>query len=560
MADFVPGGDQKAIHRIAKEFYGDLKTMFARHHWPWSGNRAMAEVATFIITDYGSIKDFADMHDVEENIIENQLYGSLENNIRAKNTWLMEYEVGLKKNWEPKHWGVNGFSSKQEADAFLEQARNGALFVCYDTESPNHRILGIYQHDTTTFVDFQDHISKEAKHSIPKTDEADWNHVFRAVRCWTAPATSELNAKELFPEAFQRLKDLDAAKIENEEGLDKLCDTQWIDTDFFGGHISDDPFQKNPSVYIKAAYGFHPPSWGCIGWNEPGRARTLIQKTTDPFIMANWVTYTSGDRFSGKLAGFYEITHEEGLRQNFTAPYHAENFDEKYWKYSLRASRAWEILPEYQPDIKTFYPEMYTANQERSTGRWGAELPPQLIEKLKTLPRREVEVYGRPNSIDSSIVFPDKKTKKGFVQGGAGRKRGYEVSEPKDTEKELYILKLTGDVSIFLGRNVKDKQIYKVGLSVSPETRQNSLNASLPNGTYLWQIYRTTRQDRDVPYSSFKVAETGEMAMKRYLGVSPGDYKNHLGGEFYLASKSEIEEAWTLGRKTSLEAESKADG
>lgn len=41
--------------------------------------------------------------------------------------------------------------------------------------------------------------------------------------------------------------------------------------------------------------------------------------------------------------------------------------------------------------------------------------------------------------------------------------------------------------------------------------------------------------------------------MKRFLGASP---KNHLGGEFYIASTENIEIAWLTGRKKAEAAQS----
>ena len=162
MTRFKPGGDQQAIHHIARENYGDLKGLFSQHNWEWQGSRSMAAVATLIKEEYGSIKDFEVAHYVKNDVFHGQVYGSLESNIGAGNVWLVGYEVGLKTTWEPEHWGVDGFTKRKDAEEFLGQSRNGALFVCYDaTEGSKNRVLGIYQYDTTEYVSFEHHMSQE---------------------------------------------------------------------------------------------------------------------------------------------------------------------------------------------------------------------------------------------------------------------------------------------------------------------------------------------------------------------------------------------------------------
>lgn len=551
---------QQTISKIVEAHYGDLRGLFEAHDWTWQGNQSMNASASLIVEHYGSIRAFDAAHPIS-------LFRT-HGNALLMSEW----------RWVPDQSGSLNFRYISDRQGVIEKTNNPFLVLVYITNkaAKDQKYL---ENQVVGFLEVSHRGGDRAEFDSPDLEyghRSSYNHALKVRRAFEFFPQRPVKILELLPDLRQRqtmIQDLNKGIVLTSDqlstisrlpykevrvhGSESLFENEvFLPKDIHAAHQVqpeyNDPFHNNPSVYIKAAYGFHPHDWGCVGWNEPGRAKTLIKKTTNPFIMVNWVTYSSGGDLSGKVAGFYEVTHEEGLRQDFTASHNDAKFDEKYWKYSLGASRAWEILPEYQPEIMDFYPAMYEAKQERATGRWGAELPPDLVKKLKALPRREVEVYGQNRNIEPDIVYPDQNPKKGFVRGGPGRRSGYEVSEPKNTEKELYILKLLGDTEAFLGKKAHGKQIYKVGLSLSPSTRQSCLNAALPKGAYEWTIFRSTRLDNNAPYPDFGTAETGEMAMKKYLGENPGDPGNHLGGEFYLASDDMIEAAWAEGRKAAL--------
>lgn len=327
--------------------------------------------------------------------------------------------------------------------------------------------------------------------------------------------------------------------------------------------LPEDPFEATPSAYIKAFHGFDPPSWGCVGWKLLTRLETISDETSSPFIMAIWVTTSAKKEnaaMRGRVVGFYELSHETGPRASYMEPWQDEAHKKGKWEHSFRARRAWEILPDFQPKLKDFYPEVITGKRSQATGNWSESLPELQVEKLKKLPRREVQVFGVNRAIKADLFHPAPKKGKGYVRGGTFRRASYEVGEPKNTEKELYILKLSGNVDAYLGYSGGGKSIFKVGLSLSPVTRLNALNSALPAGDYVWKPYKRTKKDKHEPYSSFEVAEEGEMAIKKFLGENPGSPDFHLGGEFYLASKKEIESAWKLGREIALKAESNQHG
>lgn len=63
MSTFEPGGDAKAISRIASTNYGSYARMFEAHDWPERGSDMMRKVQTRVKAHYGSVAAFVDHHD-----------------------------------------------------------------------------------------------------------------------------------------------------------------------------------------------------------------------------------------------------------------------------------------------------------------------------------------------------------------------------------------------------------------------------------------------------------------------------------------------------------------
>lgn len=328
-------------------------------------------------------------------------------------------------------------------------------------------------------------------------------------------------------------------------------------------NLPEDPFADNPSIWIKAFHGFHPPSWACVGWKSETRLNTVKGETSSPFIMVIWVTESApkhDKRLRGRIAGFYELSHETGRRAEFMEPWQDARHEKGKWEHSFRARRAWKILPEFMPKLKDFHPDVIAGKRSQATGNWSEPLPQESIEKLKALPRVEVPVFGVKRNIDPTISVlssQGRQNRKGYVRGGTSNQSGYYVPPEQNSKKSLYILKLKGDASVWLDDDVAGQNIYKVGLSISPQTRCDCFNYGMPDGAFSWVIDRTTVMDEDDMYPDFKTAEAGEMAMKKHLGA---DESKHLGGEFYLADLSTINKAWGLGRDAALAEMRKSNG
>jgi hypothetical protein len=306
------------------------------------------------------------------------------------------------------------------------------------------------------------------------------------------------------------------------------------------------------TAYIKGFWGWSPETWASIGFRDNYRD-TLISKTTNPFIMVIYITIHSGEKeeMLGKIVGFYLVSHEKGHRDEFTAPEHYQRHPEK-WPHAIRAIRAFSFLPEYYLDVYDFDPAIKRAAVP--TAERGRELSDEQVKLLKTIPYIEVPIFGGNSVIDRTIHVPPAAKTKIKVRGGPINRSGYVVDgEPIDTPKELYSLILKGETSVFLGDAASQFQLYKIGLSMSPQTRlsafQEALPRTLPEGRIGWSLHRSTRRDGHEPYPNFDAALVGEEAMKDYLGA----HGTWLGGEFYAATKENFEKAWEIGRATALQ-------
>jgi hypothetical protein len=316
--------------------------------------------------------------------------------------------------------------------------------------------------------------------------------------------------------------------------------------------MSNSIWDDIPSVWLTSFWGWSPETWGKVGFTAPGRRDTVVRETSDPFIMVVYVTKQAPNDdpdIRGKVAGFYIVSHIQGHRDEFTAPKHHQLTPHK-WIYSLKALRAFSFLPEYRLDIDEFDPTI--VHRAQSVARDSEELDKARIDKLRSLPFVEVPVFGGAASVDGDIIVPhDGRTK---VKAGPVNRSGYFVpGEPLDTPKELYALRLHGNMSHYLGEDAEGREIFKIGLSMSPQTRHSAFQRAMPGGAFVWELCRTTQRDGHARYPSFEVAEAGEDKMKDILG----EQGKHLGGEFYAATKNVFDAAWKAGRQAALSSSKK---
>ena len=351
------------------------------------------------------------------------------------------------------------------------------------------------------------------------------------VHGWQVPGSRlMIDAPRLIVERYGSIEAFEAAHREPARGVEVRAADIWA---------------QGYDVLLTSYWGWTPETWGTLGWTGArglGRRTNLLKSLTDPFLTVVYVTSNKGyiDRdLKGKIAGFYLMSHETGDRDEFTHPIH-HSHDLGQWRHSLRALRAFSYLPEYRLGVSDLGAEYL--ERARHISAMGEVLTnTSHLRRLSQIPYEEVEVYT-PSS--TSVPMATVRINQGMVPAGPASMDGYTVAGGAFwLERELYILRLEGDVDAFLGEPSNGHFIFKVGLAASPELRRQSLQKALPRGIFEWQRFRTTRSAGLPLCPDHAHAVRGEDAMKRHLAAQ-GKW---LGGEFYLASSEVIEAAWKLG-------------
>jgi hypothetical protein len=395
----------------------------------------------------------------------------------------------------------------------------------------------IYDHE---LISIERALELRSKHNISSREN------FSCVECGMPVRPHMASDKTSHPAHFEHFKRNSACPYSDSYEGEDLIST-----------LSHPVLDEYTEAYITSFWGFSPSTWGCVGFSKEGRRDTIIRETSDPFVMVIYVTDNAGPPeqgevdYRGKLAGFYLVSHEKVDRREATDKKHHDLEPEK-WKYSLKAIKAYEISPQDRPSIREFEPSIFGDKTYRSISTNGGLLSNSAFKMLKSYSFRETPVYGNEADCSFNVVSPslesDDKSSKGYVAGGNVNGSGYYVPPEGESEKELYVLKMEGDVDAFLGEPANGKNIYKIGLSISPESREKHFNRSMPNGQFIWKVLRSTGLDGDEPYPNFKTAEKGERAMKIFLSNS----SRWLGGEFYLSTEALITESWIKGKVEAL--------
>ena len=312
------------------------------------------------------------------------------------------------------------------------------------------------------------------------------------------------------------------------------------------------------SVLLTSFWGFTPDTWGTVSFTNKARRDNLLRELSDPFITVIYVTSNKSyiDRnLKNKVAGFYLVSHEIGDRDELTHPIHHER-QPKSWRHGLRALRAFTYIPEYRISIDEFDPSVKLGKRFRAVATYGELVTDtSKIDRLRKIPCEEVDVYQPIDQFKfRAVVGASDDPSQGHVRGGPERRSGYQVPEQNETmPRSLYVLRLTGDTSAFLGERVRNQSIFKIGLAASPELRRQFFQKALPEGAFGWRLHKSTWEDGHGLYPSFKAAECGELKMKTFLAKNA----RWLGGEFYMTSNTVIEEAWRIGREAALSADAR---
>lgn len=305
-----------------------------------------------------------------------------------------------------------------------------------------------------------------------------------------------------------------------------------------------------PQVFLKSFHGFTPETWGFLGYSEEFKRDKFLKDSVPGALVVICGTSKAPEKEDRlRVLGMQQQSHIVGTKWDFLAPdRHADERSDPSrgdrWYYALKAIRAWRIPQEKRPYVRDIFPTTHKGGDNGTAiGSYGMRLEAEEARALLDLTLVEVPVFGGSH-IDALVPGPAVDLLKPSRPGPVSQS-GFTVKE-SEGEKHLYILRMHGDTKALLGYDPGNAAVFKVGFSVSPETRCKAHNKALPACAFKWDIEKSTYKQGQMPFPSSKHALAGEQAMKDYLEVSG----KPLGGEFFLADEKSIARAWELGVQT----------
>lgn len=304
-----------------------------------------------------------------------------------------------------------------------------------------------------------------------------------------------------------------------------------------------------PQVFLKSFHGFTPEIWGFLGFTEAfARDKFVRESKPGALLIVAGTSKAPNPNERLRVLGMQQQTHIHGTKWDYLDPAcHEEERNDPNrvngWFHALKAIRAWKVPEEHRPFVRDIFPETHNEGRNGTAiGAYGMQLTHEEAQRFLKLPIYETDIYGSP-PVEAFLPGPAELVLKPSRPGPVSQS-GFMVREAEGP-KHLYILRLLGDEDSFLGYSANGHSIVKVGFSVSPKTRKDAHNKALPACAFRWQIERSTHEDKRDPFPTSKHALAGEAAMKELLDQQC----KSLGGEFFLADKKTIDQAWNAAVK-----------
>ena len=307
--------------------------------------------------------------------------------------------------------------------------------------------------------------------------------------------------------------------------------------------IAADP----PNVWLTNFYGFDPDKWGFLGFSNTGQRDHFVRETKPGCLVVIYGHKAkASEAQQGQIIGIQQVSHRVNVAKAYMDPVAwARKEDDPEmagkWDLAVKATRAWRVAPESYVRVDDFADETYSLGAAQIIGSLGKHLTSREAAKLLDLVVIRTSVYGEraieaASAVPGSLALTPSKAGPVSQQGHFAR----EAEGPK----QLYVLRLDGNADAWIGRPANEAIIVKVGMSVSPASRRDALNAALPAGAFQWSILHSNDLDGTEPFPSSKPALQGENVIKRDLALA-GD---SLGGEFFLATSEAVTTAWRAGQ------------
>ena len=300
-----------------------------------------------------------------------------------------------------------------------------------------------------------------------------------------------------------------------------------------------------PNVWLTRFYGFAPSAWGFLGFSNNGQRKHFIRETKPGVLVVVYGHKTMApENQRGMVIGIQQVSHRVNHAQHFMSPTEcvrkeADAERAGRWNLAAKATRAWHVAQESYLPIEEFAPESYSTGSAQYIGSQGTRLTSTEAQHILDLTLIETSVFGEI-PVEAAVAVPGRDL---FAPSKPGpiSQSGYFCKE-SEGPKSLYILRLFGDETSFLGRDARAKQIIKAGISGTPSSRCAALNNALPTEAYRWEIVRTNERDGRDLFPSSKPAINAETKIKDFLARE----QVSLGGEFFLTDEMSLHRAWNL--------------
>lgn len=298
-----------------------------------------------------------------------------------------------------------------------------------------------------------------------------------------------------------------------------------------------------PNVLLTNFYGFTPETWGFLGFTNEGQRTNFIKKTKPGVLVVVYGHKTLAPKAQrGMVIGVQQVSHRVNYAKAFMSPSEwamkAEGPESaSKWNYACKATRAWHVPEEAYVTVEQFAPETYSRERAQAIGSMGMILTGAEARGLLALPLVETSVFGEipvtaaVTATGAELFAPSRP--------GPVSQSGYFCKEAEGP-KSLYVLRLCGDESAFLGYPAEGRWIVKVGMSGSPTQRCSSFNDALPAGAFRWELILTNQSENQPLFPRSREAIAAEVTAHTHLHRQG----KSLRGEFFLASPEQVSAAW----------------
>lgn len=231
-SSFSPGGDAKAISRIAREQYGGFRQMFDHFGWAAPGNELMTTAPALIVKKFGSIRAFEAAH---------QKPPPVEPSVPT-DIWDHNYSVLFTSfwGWTPDTWGTVGWTGDRglaRRDNLLDQLTDPFITVCYVTSNKTYidptlkgKIAGFYlvSHETGD----RDAFTHPIHHG---ENVGKWRHSLRALRAFSYLPECRLKVIDLDPSMLARARSISAMGevLSDPAQIKLLRDTPYVEVEVY---------------------------------------------------------------------------------------------------------------------------------------------------------------------------------------------------------------------------------------------------------------------------------------------------------------------------------------